>query len=130
MIAVDSSAWIDQFKGRRSRQTRALDEYLTDPEIPVLIGDIVMYEVLIGASSAREEAQIRTLFETLLLVRMLDFDLVPRAVANYQTLRRLGITIGTVDMVIGTWCLENGATLLTGDAGFEPLAEHLGLRLA
>ena len=96
----------------------------------MLVGDIVMYEVLIGASSAREEAQIRLLFETLLLVPMLDFELVPKAVANYQALRRLGITIGTVDMIIGTWCLENGARLLTADHDFQPLADHLGLRLA
>jgi hypothetical protein len=40
--------------------------------------------------------------ETLLLVPMVDFDLVPRAVANYQVLRRRGITPGAVDMIIGT----------------------------
>jgi hypothetical protein len=34
---------------------------------------------------------------------MLDIDLVPTAVANYQTLRGPGITLRTVDMIIGTY---------------------------
>lgn len=66
---------------------------------------------------------------TLLLVSMLDFDLVPRAVANYHTLRRRGITPGTVDMIIATYCITAGASLLTADRDFVPMRDHLGLRL-
>lgn len=89
-----------------------------------------MCEVLCGFRSARQAAAIRRWFEPLLLVPMLDFDLVPRAVANYQTLRRRGITPGTVDMIIGTYCIEMGAELLTADRDFVPMRDHLGLRLA
>ena len=88
-----------------------------------------MYEVLCGCRSARQVAQIRRWFEQLLLVSMVGFDLVPRAVANYQTLRRRGITPGTVDMIIGTYCIEMGAELLTADRDFVPMRDHLGLRL-
>jgi predicted nucleic acid-binding protein len=51
-------------------------------------------------------------------------------VANYQKLRRRGITPGTVDMIIGTYCIETGAQLLTADLDFAPMRDHLGLRLA
>ena len=60
---------------------------------------------------------------------MLDVDLVPAAVTNYQTLRRRGITPGTVDMIISTYCIEMGAELLTADPDFAPMRDHLGLRL-
>lgn len=130
MIAVDSSVWIDLFTGKRTRQTEVLDRLLADPEMPVLVGDIVMYEVLAGFRSEREVERNRFLLENLILVSMLDFDLVPRAVANYHTLRRRGITPGTVDMIIGTYCIETGAELLTADRDFAPMRDHLGLRLA
>jgi predicted nucleic acid-binding protein len=129
LIVVDSSVWIDHFSGRRSAQVDALDRLLATRGLPILVGDIIMYEVLCGCRSAREVAQIRRWFEPLLLVSMVDFDLVPVAVTNYQKLRRRGITPGTVDMIIGTYCIERGAELLTADLDFEPMRDHLGLRL-
>ena len=129
MIVVDSSVWIDLFNGRRTRQTELLDGLIADPGMPVLVGEIVMYEVLAGFRSQLEAERNRRLLENLLLVSMLDFDLVPRAVAHYHALRRRGITPATVDMLIGTWCIETGAELLTADRDFEPMRDHLGLRL-
>jgi hypothetical protein len=129
VIVVDSSVWIDHFGGRRSGQVETLDRLLATRGLPILVGDIVMFEVLCGFRSARQAAAIRRWFEPLLLVPMLDFDLVPAAVANYQTLRRRGITPGTVDMIIGTYCVEMGAELLTADRHFAPMRDHLGLRL-
>jgi predicted nucleic acid-binding protein len=129
VIVVDSSVWIDHFTGRRSAQVDALDRLLATRGLPILVGDIIMYEVLCGCRSAHQVAQIRRWFEPLILVSMFGFDLVPRAVANYQVLRRRGVTPGTVDMVIGTYCLEMGTELLTADRHFEPMRDHLGLRL-
>jgi hypothetical protein len=129
MTVVDSSVWIDLFNGRSTRQTAALDQLLAHLEMPVLVGEIVMYEVLAGFRSQTEAERNRLLLENLILVSMLDFELVPRAVANYQALRRRGITIGTVDMIIGTYCIATGAELLTADRHFTPMRDHLGLPL-
>ncbi len=129
MIVVDTSVWIDHFSGHRSAQVDRLDRLLATRGLPILIGDIVMYEVFCGCRSSRHVIQIRRWFEPLLLVSMLDFDLVPRAVVHYHTLRRRGITPGTVDMIIGAYCIEIGAPLLTADHDFEPMRDHLGLRL-
>ena len=85
--------------------------------------------MLVGLHSAQATTEIRERLETLLLVSMVDFDLVDRAVANYQALRRRGITPGTVDMIVGTYCIEIGAELLTADRDFAPMRDHLGLRL-
>jgi predicted nucleic acid-binding protein len=130
VIVVDSSVWIDHLRDRETRQVVILRSLLRGEMVgPILVGDIVTYEVLAGLRSAQAAREIRERLETLLLVSMVDFDLVERAVAHYHALRRRGVTPGTVDMIVGTYCIETGAELLTADRDFEPMRDHLGLRL-
>ena len=130
MIVVDSSVWIDYLRDHETWQVLMLRQLLRgETSGPILIGDIVMYEVLAGLRSAVPAREIRERLQTLLLVSMVDLDLVARAVAHCHTLPGRGITPGTVDMIIGTWCIETGAELLTADRDFEPQRDHLGLSL-
>ena len=96
---------------------------------PILVGDIIMYEVLAGLRSTQAARDIKERLDTLLLVSMVDVDLVARAVAHYHALRRRGVTPGTVDLIVATYCIETGAELLTADRDFLPMRDHLGLRL-
>jgi predicted nucleic acid-binding protein len=131
VIVVDSSVWIDHLRDRDSPPVLMLRRLIRrELPGPILVGDLVMYEVLAGLRSPRATREIRQLLETLLLVSMVDFDLVPHAVANYQALRGRGITMGTVDVIIGTYCIATGAALLTADRHFDAMRDHLGLRLA
>jgi predicted nucleic acid-binding protein len=131
MIVVDSSVWIDHLRDHETRQVSTLRRLLSGQSTgPILVGDIVMYEVLAGLRSATDVSEIGELLRTVLLVSMVDFDLVDRAVAHYHALRRHGFTLGTVDMLVGTYCMEIGADLLTSDRDFEPMRDQLGLRLA
>jgi len=36
----------------------------------------------------------------------------------------------TADLIIATYCIERGHTLLHDDRDFDPIEEHLGLRVA
>ncbi len=50
------------------------------------------------------------------------------AARNHRSLRRRGVTIRkTIDLLIGTWCIENHVPLLHNDADFRPMARYLGL---
>ena len=129
MIVVDSSVWIDHFSGRATGQTARLAEVLDDEDLPIIVGDIIMYEVLCGFRTASAALAVKGLLERSLLVSMLGFDLVYRAVHNYRALRAKGVTIKAADVFIGTWCLENGVELLTADRDFLAMRDHLGLRL-
>jgi predicted nucleic acid-binding protein len=130
VIVVDSSVWIDHLLDRETGLVLVLRRLLRGETVgPILVGDIVMYEVLAGLRSIRAAKSIKEGLETLLLVSMVDFDLVERAVAHYHALRGRGITPGTVVMIIATYCIETGAELLTADRHFEPMRDHLGLRL-
>ena len=78
--------------------------------------------------------QARRLDQALLdypVVSLLDPDLALRAATNYRRLRALGVTIRkTVDLVIGTFCIERGHRLLHAERDFEPMQRHLGLMTA
>ena len=42
---------------------------------------------------------------------------------------RRGITVRkNIDLLIGTWCIENGRPLLHNDNDFLPMVRYLGLR--
>ena len=62
---------------------------------------------------------------------MLGESLAVRAARNYRSLRERGTTVRkTVDMIIGTFCIEGGHRLLHDDRDFAPMAQHLGLQVA
>jgi predicted nucleic acid-binding protein len=52
-----------------------------------------------------------------------------QAARNYRQLRDRGVTVRkTIDMIIGTFCIEQGHELLHDDRDFDPMAQYLGLR--
>jgi predicted nucleic acid-binding protein len=127
MVLVDSSVWIDQINQVASPQVRRLHELM--PEEPLLIGDLILCEVLQGF---RSEAQARLVERSLSRfesVTLCSPDLAVRAADNYRSLRARGITIRkTIDLIIGTFCIEHGHALLHSDRDFEPMARFLGLQ--
>ena len=51
-----------------------------------------------------------------------------RSARNFRSLRKRGVTVRkTIDLLIGTWCIENRRPLLHNDGDFRPMARHLGL---
>ncbi len=59
---------------------------------------------------------------------MLGLEVAVKSADNFRELRKQGITIRkTVDVIIATFCLENGHSLLFSDNDFMPFVEHLGL---
>jgi predicted nucleic acid-binding protein len=50
------------------------------------------------------------------------------AARNFRFFRRRGITVRrTINLLIGTWCIENRVPLLHNDRDFDAMARHLGL---
>jgi predicted nucleic acid-binding protein len=51
------------------------------------------------------------------------------ATRNYRRLRRLGVTPrSATDVLIATFCAEEGHELLHNDRDFDLMAKHLGLK--
>jgi predicted nucleic acid-binding protein len=52
------------------------------------------------------------------------------AAEHYRRLRKRGVTVRkTIDVLIGAYCARHGHALLHADRDFDPMVQHLGLRL-
>jgi predicted nucleic acid-binding protein len=128
MILVDTSVWIDYFNGVPSWQADALDSLLS--EELVLIGDIILAEILQGFDLDPDFRKAREALQPLECIHLGGKQLAIKAATNFRFLRSKGVTIRkTVDMLIGTWCIESEVELLHNDKDFDRIARHLPLKV-
>ena len=126
MIVVDSSVWIDFLNGRKAPHVERLRAIFGAEEI--VVGDLMLCEVLQGLESERAARDVEALLRRFAIASMVGDANAVAAARNYRSLRRRGITVRkTVDMLIGTWCIENRVPLLHNDSDFRPMVRHLGL---
>jgi predicted nucleic acid-binding protein len=126
VILVDSSVWIDYFRGTSSAQTDQLDALLGNELI--VIGDLILTEVLQGFNAERDFNQAKKLLNALEVVDLGGQKIAIQAAQNFRTLRAMGITVRkTIDTLIATYCIENRIPLLYSDRDFDPFVQHLGL---
>ena len=126
MILVDSSVWIDFFRGASTPQVERLDSLLGVE--PLAVGDLILTEVLQGFTRQRDFDQALAALSAFSLIEIGGHDVALQAARNYRALRALGVTPRkTIDTLIATRCIEGGHALLFSDRDFEPFVEHLGL---
>mgnify|MGYP000738900716 CR=1 FL=1 len=129
MILVDSSVWIDYFRGDRTRQTDKLDALLGTELIGM--GDLILTEVLQGFDRERDFNRARNLLTSFVIVELAGSDMAIQATRNFRALRARGVTVRkTIDTVIATRCIESAYPLLYSDRDFDPFCKHLGLQPA
>ncbi|MDI1296321.1 MAG: PIN domain nuclease [bacterium] len=127
MILVDSSVWIDYFRGVATPQSDRLDALLGIE--PLLIGDLILTEVLQGCTSDRDFDRVQDLFRSLDCITIGGEVVAVDAARHFRQLRALGITVRkTIDTLIATRCIRDGHVLLYSDRDFDPFVAHLGLK--
>lgn len=128
-MLVDSSVWIDHFRGIATPQTEFLHAALSSLEHHILTGDLILAEVLRGFSES-DAQRAQPALNKLECVALVDCKLALKAARNYRALRSKGITVrATIDCLIATYCIETRTPLLHGDRDFDPFAKHLGLKI-
>jgi hypothetical protein len=128
MIVVDTSVWINYFGSDPSRATLLIeaDEVIDQ----IVVGDVILLEVLQGARDLRHARKLESRLRRFQIEGMLNPQLAIRAAEHYRTLRGLGVTVRkTADLIIATFCIDRGFTLLHEDRDFTPMAIHLGLQV-
>jgi predicted nucleic acid-binding protein len=126
LIVVDSSVWIDFLNGRNASHVSVLRAALGKDEI--IVGDLMLCEVLQGLDGERAARQVESLLRRFEIVPMAGDTIAVAAARNFRALRRRGVTVRkTIDLLIGTWCIENRRPLLHNDNDFRPMSKHLGL---
>ena len=130
MIVVDTSVWIDFFRGT---STPKVDRFvaLVHDDAGIAITDVILTEILQGLRSESDVRRVErrlALFEVLRLDDLEDFR---RAAALYRGARRKGITIRrTLDCLIASVCIREEVPLLHADADFDRLASCSDLHVA
>lgn len=128
MILVDSSVWIDWFRGTPTPETDRLDALL-DRE-PLVIGDLILAEVLQGFTTDRDFNAARRVLSRLEPLALGGLDIAVEAARLHRRLRARGVTVRkTIDTIIATRCIVDGLALLHADRDFDPFERHLGLRV-
>lgn len=127
MIVVDSSVWIDFFNGVPTPEVARFRVLLESETI--VVGDLILCEVLQGLRTEARAELARRVMHRADVVPMVGPEIALKAAENYRKLRRRGITIAkTIDLLIGTFCIEHRHVLLHSDRDFDPMARHLGLQ--
>lgn len=128
MILVDSSVWIDFFRGTTTPQVERLDSLLGSTRLAV--GDLIMTEVLQGVRDERQFNLVQRTLEDFTLVELAGKQIAIQAAKNFRILRGHGLTVRkTIDTIIATHCIERGFELLHSDQDLDAFALHLGLKV-
>lgn len=127
MILVDSSVWINYFNGIPTWQTDLLDHYLSNTLI--VIGDLILTEVLQGFRSDTDFETAKNFLSTLQFRQIGGYNVAIQSANNYRILRKSGVTVRkTIDIIIATFCIMEGLTLLHDDRDFDPMVTHFSLK--
>ena len=128
MIIVDTSAWIEYFRGGIPHIVEKVDQCLERDLVG--IGDLVYCEIMQGLHAPRQRSQIASLLLSLPQFDMVGFSIAEKSAANYRLLRSKGVTISkTIDVLIGTFCAENKLRIVHCDSDFDLMAKHIGLEM-
>lgn len=127
MIVVDTSVWIDFFRGNPTPERFHLRR-LIDDGVTLVVGDVILIEVLQGVADDRQAARVEARLRQCRLAAMLGGARAIRAATHYRTLRGLGRTVRKLpDLVIATWCIDHRVPLLHRDRDYDAMRDHLGL---
>ncbi|HVB85436.1 MAG TPA: PIN domain nuclease [Candidatus Dormibacteraeota bacterium] len=126
MVIVDSTIWIDYFRGVRCAETDYLDRELGRQPFGLI--DLILCEVLQGV---RDDASFANVLSELIKFEIFETggrSLAIQAARNFRTLREQGHTVRrTIDCLIATFCIENGHSLLHHDRDFDLFELVFGL---
>lgn len=129
MILADSSAWVEFDRATKSAVDVRMAQLITDEE-NLAVTEPVMMEVLAGARSDGQEADLRNLLGRFHLLRFDAASDFHAGALIYRRCRRRGITPrGMVDCLIAAVAWRHGVELLTSDADLRWVAGVIGLEL-
>lgn len=115
-ILPDTCAWIDYFRGVASRMAEQVEAALVQGEV-VTCG-VVLFELLQGIKSPREEALVLNAFQAVPHLEMTGALWIKAGRLSSQ-LRKKGHTLPLSDIIIATLVLENLCSLVTVDRHFD-----------
>ena len=122
MLLLDSSVWIDAYRGRVTEATRFVEA--RDEQEELAITGIVFQEVLQGFRDQAAFDRMRDVLWAALILEPRELSTYEVAAQLYRSARAAGFTIRrSNDCLIAALALEHGALLVHNDRDFLFLAQ-------
>ncbi len=126
MVIVDTTVWVDYFRGLQNAETDWLNAEVSRQRLGLT--DLILCEVLQGIP---HDVALKRVQRALLKLEVFETGGTALAIAaarNFRMLRSRGHTVRkTIDCLIATFCLRSGHSLLHRDRDFDPFEEILEL---
>jgi len=128
MVIVDTTVWIDYFRGLENPHSLWLDAQ--SEHVRLGLTDFSLCEVLQGIRNEREGLAVRAELLEFEIFATGGIEFAIQAAQNFRRLRRKGFTIRRIaDCWIATLCVLEGYALLHRDRDFDPFESEFGLRV-
>jgi predicted nucleic acid-binding protein len=125
-LLVDSTVFIDFFRGRETAQTSRLEQCFQNGDDICYCG-FVLLEVLQGIRDEKQLAVVKRQFENLIYLED-DRSTFELGATIYRELRRKGITIrNSIDCLIAATVIQHGVNFLENDRDYKFIDEHYPL---
>lgn len=128
MIIVDTTVWIDYFRGIHTPHADWFDAHLVSERIGLT--DLILCEVLQGLTTDKQFEAVQAELLKFAVFETGTVEVAVEAALNYRRLRSAGRTVRkTIDSLIATFCLLEGHALLHNDRDYDPFEDVLGLNV-
>lgn len=128
MILVDTSVWIEFFRGTPSAHRKKLHDLIVEQEGIALV-PLILTEVLQGIKRDSDYWGVRETLLSFPIFISRGVETYIRAAEIYRTCRNRGVTPrSTVDCIIASIAIENGLVLFHHYKDFDLIEEHSELR--
>lgn len=129
-IIVDTSVWVDCFRGIQNSQTKLVTELLLSTN-RVAVTPTILQEALQGIHDDGQFVRTQKNLLACILLRLDSVEAAIEAAQLYRTLRKKGVTIRKPnDCLIAHYALFYDLPVLHNDIDFEQIARHTALRIA
>lgn len=123
-IMVDTSVWIDFFKGVETKNVRIFIDYLEN-DYPIFICPVILQELLQGIKNDNEYKKVKNYLFGLNILNDDAIEAALGAVNIYRRLREQGITIRkSNDCIIAWYAIKYSLKIIHEDRDFDLILKH------
>jgi hypothetical protein len=129
MILVDTSVLIDYFRGIENKATQSFNSVL-DRHLPFGINHLIYLEVLQGSRTQKDYQILKKYLDTQVFFELKKGrESYAETAKMFMKMRKMGLTVSTIDCLIARVALENDLFLLHNDKDFSRISRHFPLKI-
>jgi predicted nucleic acid-binding protein len=126
-LIVDTSIWVEFFRGTGSAAHRAIEARIRAGE-RIVVPDVVLAEILVGTTDEEAAAKLERTLAQFDLEPTLPIEDARAAARIHRSCRRAGETVRSlIDCYVAAVGVRTGLPVMHRDRDFEVLRRHVGV---